>query len=174
MARKRVPSEHKFKNARLNEPILVRRPSILAEDGDIAKMSAVVQKEKARKVKLLLAEFGIELGDSTETVMAGLTVLVYKLADLYVPGMQIAFERRGPGAPKRDGFSRNPALLLAVVEMTKNNMGLESDRKACEFLVISENPDLRSPAKKGDRNKRVRTLANLVSKARRDAAQPRH
>lgn len=88
--------------------------------------------------------------------------------------MQIAFDRPGPGAPKRAGLGSNPALLLVMVEMTKNNMGFESDRKACEFLAVSENPALKSPTKKPERNKRVRTLQNLVSIARKDAAQPRH
>jgi hypothetical protein len=178
MARKRAATEHKFKNPQLNAPILINRPGILAKDEDIAKMGAAVTAEQKRKFELLFAEFGLKRpfadGEPTEATIVALFGLAYKLACVYVPGMQLTFDRRGPGAPKRAGLGSNPTLLLAMVDMTKGTIGLESDRKACEFLVLSENPELKSPAKKGDRNKRVRTLANLVAKARNDAAQPRH
>jgi hypothetical protein len=178
MARKRAATAHKFKNPQLNAPILINRPGILAKDEDITKMGAAVTAEEKRKFELLFAEFGLKrpFADSEplEATIVALYSLAYKLACLYVPGMQMTFNRQGPGAPKRAGLGSNPTLLLAMVDMTKDIMGLESDRKVCEFLVLSENPELKSPARKVDRNKRVRTLANLVSKARNDAAQPRH
>jgi hypothetical protein len=176
MARKKS-SEHKFRNPQLNAPILAYRPSLTATDKDTAKMAGAVTAEQARKFNLLFAEFEIDRGDpkSNGALIASLSSLAYKLACLYVPGMQMTFDRPGRGAPKkREGLGSNPALLLGMVDLAKHMTGIESDKKAVEYVLLSQEPDLKSPKRKTERDKRVRTLANLVSKARTDAAQPRH
>lgn len=157
---------HKFQNPQLNTPIQVDRPPLTTSDEDIAKRATALTAEQMRKFELLFAELGVD-GDNFLT-------LAFKLALLYVPGMQITFDRTGPGRPKSRNPLSDPTVIRIMVDATKRLMGIESDAEALKSVLFTQEPDMKSPARKAERDKRLATLANLLSKARTDAAQPRH
>lgn len=168
MARKKA-TEHKFRHPDLNTPMVRQRVSLIATDAEIQKAESQQSMETFRRFDLLCDELA-----SNKKGGAMLMHLAWTLAFLYVPGLQTIDRRAGRGAPKRDGIESNPAALVALIDLTKDQMGLKSDRKACEALALSQNPELKSPRSKTALAKRVRSIANLLSAARSEAARTRH
>lgn len=177
MARKKA-AQHIFKHPDLNEPAVVRRADLALGRKDseeqIAQLEAANARELTRRFMLLFQEFNIDLGTDLASMLAASMRLSYELASIYVPGMQRTFDRRPErGRPKVEISWRNPIFLLPMIDDLRKK-GIQSVNKACEVLVLLEKPDLAGQKNKTARDKAVRTLANLVSKARTDAARVRH
>lgn len=147
----------------LATPIARLRPSILSDsDEAIAEEHQRALTERLDKVPALAQHYGItgKLG------YAQILLLLLALASETVPGFMFDDSRdlRRAGAPKKHDNHSLFLLLLRVEALRLEGMG---DEEACQAIAEEDNPTkYAGPANRSDREKRGKTLQNLLSKAR--------
>lgn len=166
MARK-IP---KFTGA-LAEPIKMGRLSLLKMTAEeqraaIAKINTDLLARRIDKLPALLRHYGWKGGKLGEVSAGQLLGFIARLACDFIPGFQTVDEAaRTKGRPRKHD-SESLEALLHMIDIIKKLGLATTDQEACAVHVeCSEDP----PRRRTDREKRARSLANLVSQARASA-----
>jgi hypothetical protein len=171
----------KFKGP-LSEPIIADWPpplSALSGTIDQQKIQTDLVRcfeERFKKLSLLVDHYGAKTDGKIDFVK-----LVWAMASDLVPGFQILYDdpiSRSLGLPnayygktKPKGASALPEFLsgkafIALADLFLKDRPKASDREIAEFLVSCVRNDLKGPAKRIEREKKIKTLRNRLATAR--------
>jgi hypothetical protein len=168
----------------LAEPIKMLRPHLVIIEGGEAQTMTDRERQadtnrvlddlltrRLEKLPALLRHYGVKTGEKFGGLGQGtLLFLIVRMACDFIPGFQTVDEAaRRIGRPRK----HDPEYLkqlITLVDLIKK-MGLATtDEEACAiFAETTEDPSLGSPRRKSAREKRARSLANLLSAARAGA-----
>jgi len=169
MARKRRPSRKSFTGP-LAEPIEAPRPS-LAWAHDSQELREFLQREslsillqRLKKLVLLADHYGIA---KTPDALTRFAALAMSLAIDFVPGFRTDLDAKPRRGRAKVHTPQRLASLLAMVEMVKKLGMANTDRDACRFVATADDPDLGGPRCRTALQRRTRSLAKLVSRARK-------
>jgi hypothetical protein len=130
------------------------------------KADAYIALMRMAKIVAYAKQCGI---DPKELTGAGISLAAFLAIDAGIPGLQTIVDEKEKGTPGRPRTRNNAdemQFLLDMVELIKRTKWADTDKEACAIWAECESPKLSSKAHKADRDKRARTLANLVSKFR--------
>jgi hypothetical protein len=146
----------------LAKPIKPLRLSMLDTEESWGREFLRIFTEKLEKLEVLQAYYRVpgKLG-STVTLL----LLLTRLAEDTVPGFMEEGDSRlnRPGAPKKHD-DHTLFLLLARVEALR--MKGHDDKIACQKIATEDAPKLAEASNRTKREKRGKTLQNLLAKAR--------
>ncbi len=166
----------------LREPIEQGLPPPHLSDDEakawVAQSAVRVASESFLKLCLLMDEL-----DIPEAKGAGRWVfLSLALARKLYPGFLTTLEVRPKGRPRRGqrradvggvyvpaaGLSESPALALATVDVLRE-LGMPTDKAACETLLKCEDRTLRSPSRRTELARKTQSLASVIATMRQGA-----
>jgi hypothetical protein len=123
-----------------------------------------IAMEQFIKLPLLADHFNIP---TAEPGYLRFILLAIKLAEeIGIPGFQIRGDRRQRGRSRTRGDPNSQEYLYFAIELVKKLGLAKGDADACKIWAECEDPQLARKGRGIDRQKRARTLANLVSKYR--------
>jgi hypothetical protein len=144
-------------------------PDSSEEKEFLEKADFYVRFAQMRKIVEYAKQQGFDPKRLTGT---GIAFAVTLGIDAGIPGLQVipADHRRGRARTRKN--DEDMQFLLDVIELIKRMESLDTDIAACAIWAECESPDLASPQRHKSREKRARTLRNLVIKARAAGHQP--